>query len=343
MRTDKPYIIAEVGNNHDGDYLKAKDMVHAANEAGASCIKFQCIDFKKWVSSDLKIFSRAKQTGYKTQLERLESVKLSLENYVSLAQLAKDVGIDFSCTIFDSYIFQELSPYLAFAKISSAEIYNKRTLDIFKGFQKPIVLSSGLSSSLSEIINVASYLNQRPYILHCVSRYPTTLKQSNLGNIRCLQAEFGVDHVGYSDHTIGLTSSIIALTLGCRIIEKHFKLDSEKGQEGDKPLSSTQSELSRLVEISDSIPMFTSNSDTSFVSNRDNNISWTQLVRKAHSHEFIKANTDITDDMCSYYVSGHGEYTSFDVESYPLRSSVDIEPGTPLSSENCTYHGPEGC
>ena len=48
MRTDKPYIIAEVGNNHDGDYLKAKDMVHAANEAGASRIKFQCIDFKKW-------------------------------------------------------------------------------------------------------------------------------------------------------------------------------------------------------------------------------------------------------------------------------------------------------
>ena len=178
-------------------------MVHAAKEAGASCIKFQCIDFKNWVSSDLKIFSRAKQTGYKTQLERLESVKLSLENYVSLAQLAKDVGIDFSCTIFDSYIFQELSPYLAFAKISSAEIYNKRTLDIFKGFQKPIVLSSVVIVS-SEIL--MALLNQR-IIFYCVSRYPTTLKQSNLGNIRCLQAEFERSRWLFRSHSLP-TSSI---------------------------------------------------------------------------------------------------------------------------------------
>lgn len=338
MNSNSPYIIAEVGNNHDGDFIKAHDLVHAAFAAGASCIKFQCIDYRNWVSRDLKIFARAKSTGFKTQLERLESVKLSVEQYIILAQLCQKVGIDFACTIFDDYIFQELKSYLAFVKISSAEIYNKNTLDLFAGFDKPIVFSTGLASGISEIARISRYIKTEPYILHCVSRYPTTLENSHLGNIRILQEEFGVDRIGYSDHTVGLAACTMAMTMGCKIIEKHFKLNSELGDEGDKPLSSSELEMRELVDYSRYINANILDYGLDFLSNRLDNPSWSQLARKAHVTCSVKAGQHITDDICSYYVSGDGDYTSFDVESFSLIATIDIEPGTSLSSSNCTVN-----
>ena len=70
-----PYIVAEIGNNHDGDFNKAKDLVYAAKEAGVDSVKFQCIDFEKWISPDLPIFKRAQSSGKKSQLERLKAIE----------------------------------------------------------------------------------------------------------------------------------------------------------------------------------------------------------------------------------------------------------------------------
>ena len=327
MNLDKsPYIIAEIGNNHDGDFNKAKDLVYAAKEAGANSVKFQCIDYEKWISADLPTFKRALSSGKKSQLERLKAIELSIDQYVELAKLCKYLNIDFGCTIFDIKILKELKSYLSYRKISSGEIFNIDTINLHKDSNVPIIISTGLARDFSDIENALSLLSRNNiYILHCVSCYPLSIEKASMTNINLLQKKFGIEKVGYSDHSIGLEACSFALALGCKIIEKHFKL-KENCEIGDKPLSSDPSEMSRLVDIAKSWTA----KENDFLSFGWNSDSKNQLVRKAHTLVDLKPGTLLTKKNCKFIISGEGDLNSFDIKNINFITNKFIPKNNPI-------------
>ena len=341
----RPYIIAEVGNNHDGCKEKAIRLIHAAKESGADSVKFQCIDYEKWVTNSLPVFARASKSGCKTQLERLNAIRLSIDDYVDLASECKAIGIDFGCTVFDEDALLALSPYMTYNKISSGEMFNIDTLRLHSNEKvKPVVMSTGLARSEVDIINAVSHLKGcNLYILHCVSTYPLKNEESALGNIKALQYLFGSARVGYSDHTIGLDACKEALNLGSVIIEKHFKLD-EDCRIGDKPISATPSELKSLVEYAQVLNndkaedhMHNSTESDGFVFSAHKTASWNQLVRKAHTRKAIKRGSRIEIDDCSFVISGEGYFTSLDIYGKEVVAIQDLPQGRAIMSSDISH------
>lgn len=326
-----PYIIAEVGNNHDGDVEKAKELIYAAKECGADSVKFQCIEFKNWITPDLPVFNRAKSKGIFRQIDRLKSVKLSLEEYKELALLCQKIDIDFGCTIFDKFILEELDPFLSYRKISSGELHNFQTLKLHKNNFKPVIISTGLVRNIKDIQLALDVLGgSEVYIMHCVSSYPVTFESSNLNNIKNLMEIFKNNRIGYSDHTVGMEAASLALGMGASIIEKHFKLDSDTGEIGDKPLSANQKELKRLVDLANhtaknfSFPVF----------NAVKSNSWSQLVRKAHAKFDLKKGDKISLENCEFVISGKGDFTSFDIINNEIILIDSVKKGISISNIN---------
>ena len=327
-----PYIIAEVGNNHDGDFEKAKDLVYAAKACGADSVKFQCINYSKWVTNDLPVFNRAKSKGIERQLDRLRSVELSLDEYKKLALTCKEIGIDFGCTIFDKFVLDELDEFLSYRKISSGEIHNYDTLKLHINNKKPVIISTGLARDFKDIeIALEVLADSEVFIMHCVSSYPVNSKNSNMNNIKKLMDFFPKNRIGYSDHTVGIESASLALGLGATIIEKHFKLNSDKGDIGDKPLSANEFELKKLVDIG-KYYFKQSSGDAVFKANQSE--SWKQLVRKAHAKYDLKKGEELTLGNCEFLISGKGELTSFDILNNKITLLNAVKKGNSITPKD---------
>jgi sialic acid synthase SpsE len=254
----KPYIIAEIGSNHNGDMQLAKKLIIAAKEAGADCVKFQ-----SW--SKETIFARKKyednyflRDDYRnrddyTLEEIVEKYSISEEELLEMKKFADEVGIDCTSTPFSKrevdFLVEELDA--PFIKVASMDLNNYPFLEYIAKKNKPIVLSTGLSE-LYEIDKAIKTIenagNNQIVILHCVSIYPPKDTEVNLNNIKTLRRAYPYP-VGFSDHTLGTAIPLAAVALGACIIEKHFTLD--KNLEGwDHKVSATPDELKEIVENS---------------------------------------------------------------------------------------------
>lgn len=248
----KPYIIAELGSNHNGDMEVAKKMIVQAKEAGAHCVKFQ-----SW-SKD-SIFARKKyednyfiaddyrgRTDYSLE-EIVEEYSISETELLDMKSFAEEVGIDCSSTPFNfaeaDFLVDELkSPFI---KVASMDLNNLPFLEYLGKKNLPMIISTGLSE-LHEIDKAVRTIenvgNRQICILHCVSTYPPVDKDVNLNNITTLMNNFPDYPVGFSDHTIGFEIPLAAISKGACLIEKHFTLD--KNMEGwDHKVSATREEL----------------------------------------------------------------------------------------------------
>jgi sialic acid synthase SpsE len=254
----KPYIIAEIGSNHNGDMELAKKLIIEAKKAGADCVKFQ-----SW-SKDT-IFARKKyeenyflKDDYRnrndyTLEEIVEEYSISEEELLEMKKFADEVGIDCTSTPFSKreadFLVNKLdSPFI---KVASMDLNNYPFLEYLAKKNKPIVLSTGLSE-LYEIDKAIKTIenagNNKIIILHCVSIYPPKDSEVNLNNIKTLQKIYPYP-IGFSDHTLGTSIPLGAVALGACIIEKHFTLD--KNLEGwDHKVSATPDELKDIVENS---------------------------------------------------------------------------------------------
>jgi len=229
---DKPYIIAEIGVNHEGSMEKAKFMIQEAKEAGADAVKFQSYKAEKLASKDSPSYWDLTKESTKTQFDLFKKHdKFGAEEYVELANYAKEVGIDFLSTPFDNDAVDFLEPLVPAYKIASADITNVPFLRYIAHKKKPIILSTG-ASKISEIWNAIETLeeagNDQIALLHCVLNYPTKYEDANLGMIRDMKKKFSDYVIGYSDHTLPEKIIDIFLTswlLGAQIIEKHFTFD----------------------------------------------------------------------------------------------------------------------
>jgi N-acetylneuraminate synthase len=222
----QPYFIAELNTSHFGDLSIAKQMVDAAKEAGADCVKFQ-----SWSADTLYSNTYYRQNPIAKRV--VDKFSFDQGELRELAEYAQGVGIGFAST---PYSQQEADFLLArcdvpFVKIASMEINNLRFLEYVARTGTAIILSTGMADEQEirrAVDCIVSAGNENLCVLHCVSIYPADPATINLNNIPALRELRDGLVVGYSDHTLGIAVPIAAVTLGAPVIEKHFTLDSKR-------------------------------------------------------------------------------------------------------------------
>lgn len=230
-------IVAELGNNHEGDVAVARELMHAAASAGAHAVKLQAIDPSRLVRPD--------QT---TRLAQLERFRLSRDEFAELARLAGDLRLGFCCTIFDLDAVGWLSPLVDAFKIASGDNDLHPLMAAAARSGRPVIVSAGMSdlAGMRAAQRVVTGAGSEFAALHCVSAYPTPPEAAALASIPVLKRELATT-VGYSDHTLGIDACLVATTLGARIIEKHFTLRHDFSEFRDHALSCEPPELEELV------------------------------------------------------------------------------------------------
>jgi N-acetylneuraminate synthase/N,N'-diacetyllegionaminate synthase len=240
----RPLLIAEIGNNHEGDASAALELADAAVEAGADAVKVQIIDPARVVNIS--------QTERIAQLTRF---RLEPEVFREMARRVRKRGRLFMASVFDCTALSLMHQELDAIKIASGDLDFDPLLEIAAESGRPIILSTGMST-MEEIVRAVGVIGARSgasaaladrlAVLHCVSLYPTPVEQANLAAIPQIAARLGIT-VGYSDHTLGTDAALVALALGARIIEKHFTLDKKRSSFRDHALSAEPQELARLA------------------------------------------------------------------------------------------------
>jgi len=243
----RAFVIAEIGNNHNGSFERAIEMIDKAREAGADCAKFQMRHLDQ-VYRQRSLTKSGDDLGTEYVIDLLNRFELSVEQHRLLAQYCMQTGIPYMCTPWDSKSVDVLEGFGVPAyKVASADLTNLPLLDRLTQTSKPLILSTGMSTTEEVEITVA-FLNKRGAqfaLLHCNSTYPAPLHDINLKWMPALRQIHPL--VGYSGHERGINVSLAAIALDACIIERHLTLD--RTMEGpDHAASLTQSEFARMVE-----------------------------------------------------------------------------------------------
>jgi sialic acid synthase SpsE len=222
-REDPPYLIAEIGLNHNGDLDLARRMADAARASGAHAAKFQLYRSREFIHSAARLGD-----GPPGSLAAFfEQFELSPAEWHRLAAHVRDLGLDFFCSVFDSAslrFYTELEARLI--KIASCDIDNRMLFEEIAATGDWAVLFSAGTATEAEVERAVSYLEpRRPRIIfECVSAYPAEPGDYNLAVLQRWRKRYGYA-VGISDHTMGNGLSVGAVALGARAVERHFTLD----------------------------------------------------------------------------------------------------------------------
>ena len=254
-----PYVIAEIGSNHNGDMDLAKRLILSAKECGANAVKFQSWTDESLISKEEYQNNQSYDDSPKKHFGSLEQMVkkyyLREEQHHMLSNFCKEHEIEFCSTPFSTDEVDLLMDLeVPFFKIASMDVTNHELLRYVAKQNKPILLSTGMAtlSEIEQAVKIFEDENNFEYIiLHCVSIYPPKIHDINLNNIKMLSNTFECP-VGFSDHTIGTSVPIASVVLGSKIIEKHFTLD--KSLEGwDHEISADPKELSYICEESKNV------------------------------------------------------------------------------------------
>ena len=242
------FIIAEVGNNHNGDIALAKELVDLAVESKADCVKFQMRDLSSLYSNQGKNREAGYDLGSQYTLDLLNKFQLSNDELCQVFDYCKQCGILPLCTPWDLVSVRVLDEYgMEGFKVASADLTNYEMLEALAKTGKPLICSTGMSTE-SEIRSSIGRLRRlgAPYaLLHCNSTYPTPFKDVNLSYLPRLK-ELAGSVVGYSGHERGYSVPLAAVALGARIVEKHFTAD--RSMEGnDHKVSLLPAEFAEMV------------------------------------------------------------------------------------------------
>ena len=224
------FVIAEAGVNHNGSLELAKKLVDAAKDAGADCVKFQTFIAENIVSKHAAKaeYQKTDAKDAESQYDMLKKLELSFHEIRELNEYCAKKDIEFLSTAFDLESVEYLNGLsMKRWKIPSGEITNLPYLLKIARLNKPIILSTGMST-LDEIKNAVTVLKQNGAVditvLHCTTEYPAPYRDVNLRAMLTIKEALNVK-VGYSDHTEGIEVPIAAAALGAVVIEKHFTLD----------------------------------------------------------------------------------------------------------------------
>ena len=245
------YVIAEIGVNHCGDMELAKKMILAAKMAGADAVKFQTFSADALATPETEKVRYQKSTTSpdETHYEMLRSLEFSRDDHGPIMDFCAINDIDFLSTPYDidSARFLDESG-VGFFKTASADIVDLPLHRFLASTAKPVIISTGMANTAEIDSAVACYGETAPLslaLLHAVSNYPCSDESLNLRVIPTLRRKYNLV-VGFSDHSVGNHGAAVAVTLGAKILERHFTLD--KSLPGpDHKASSTPEEFAELV------------------------------------------------------------------------------------------------
>ena len=282
---DKPtFIIAEVGNNHNGDIDLAKKLVDLSVYANADCVKFQMRDLTSlYVDEENSSFD----LGTQYTLDLLKKFQLTDDELFEVFDYANSKNIIPLCTPWDLRSFQKLENYgLEGYKVASADFTNFEMLEALCETGKPLICSTGMSTE-NEIRSSVNFLKNKcgQYaLLHCNSTYPTPFKDVNLNYLPRLE-ELADSVIGYSGHERGFAVPLGAVSMGARIIEKHFTVD--RGMEGnDHKVSLLPEEFKQMV-------FMIRNLEESFGNKEEREITQGELINRENLAKSLIINRDL--------------------------------------------------
>lgn len=246
------YIIAEMSANHAGSMERALELIHAAKDAGADCVKIQTYTADTMtIDCHNEYFQIEKGTWEGENLYGLyQKAYTPWEWQEKLRDEAAKVGIDFLSTPFDPLsvaFLEELGVH--FYKIASFELVDIPLLECVAAKNKPIVMSTGMGTleEIQEAVDaIYSTGNRQLALMKCSSAYPAKPEEMNLRTIQDLKERFGVP-VGLSDHSMGAFSAATAVAMGANLIEKHFCI-SRAVKNPDAVFSMEPQEFRQMVE-----------------------------------------------------------------------------------------------
>lgn len=227
------FIIAEVGNNHNGSIKLAKQLVDLAIDAGADCVKFQMRNMEALYKNGGSSDDNSADLGTQYTLDLLNRFQLTDNELLEVFDYCKQQGIMPLCTPWDLESLRVLEEYgMEAYKIASADLTNHELLEAVASTGKHLICSTGMSTE-AEIKNSVGFLRKlgtQFVMLHCNSTYPTPFRDINLRYINRLK-EISGSIVGYSGHERGSMIPVVAVSMGAKIVEKHFTID--KTMEGN--------------------------------------------------------------------------------------------------------------
>ncbi len=245
MKKNRTFIIAEIGNNHEGNFKNAKKMIFNAYRAGVDAVKFQTFVTDEFIS---------KKKNKKAYL-RFKRFELSFKEFSRLKDYSHKLNLKFISTPLDLKSADFLIKIADYIKIASGD--NNFFPLIKKAIRsgKKLIISTGMMDNKNlielnkNILKMAKKKNafNKISLLHCVTDYPVENKFANLNSIRYLIKNFKY-RIGYSDHTLGKEACFAAVALGSSIIEKHFTLDKKFSSFRDHSLSADFSEMKSIVQ-----------------------------------------------------------------------------------------------
>ena len=248
-----PYVIAEIGSNHNGDMDLCRRLIDAAADAGADAVKFQSWSEKSLIAKEEYDHNPSysdKKRHFGSLREMVRAYQFTPEQHVEAHAYCQARGITFCSSVFspeEADLLEKLD--VPFFKIASMDVDNLPLLACVARKRRPMVISTGMAT-LAEVEQAVETVrtagNEEIVLLHCVSIYPPEYKSINLRNMSTLREAFEVP-VGFSDHTLGTAVPLAAIALGASVIEKHFTLD--KDMPGwDHAISADPAELQTIVK-----------------------------------------------------------------------------------------------
>ncbi|MCT7635750.1 pseudaminic acid synthase [Aliarcobacter butzleri] len=253
LQKDGTFIIAELSANHNGSLQTALDSIKAAKECGANAIKLQTYTADTLTlnsrNEDFMISGGTLWDG-RNLYELYQEAYTPWEWHKELFDYARSLNIDIFSTPFDKTAVDFLETLNPSAyKIASFEITDYELVRYTASKQKPIIISTGIATidEIQDVVNICKSVgNENIILLKCTSEYPAPLNEANLKTISNMKETFGVE-VGFSDHTLGIVAPVVAVTLGAKVIEKHFIIDKSIGG-ADCGFSMDKKEFKQMVE-----------------------------------------------------------------------------------------------
>ena len=232
--TNKTFIIAEAGVNHNGSLKKALKLIDIAASAGANAIKFQTFRAENLATdyAPKAEYQKYKSLKKETQFQMLKKLEFTEVMHKACFNKCKKKKIIFISSAFDIESLNYLKKFnLSYFKVPSGEITNIPYLEVLRKFGKKIILSTGMSSIYEikkaiKILTTNRTKKNNITLMQCTSAYPTPYDEINLNTIATLRRIFKLN-VGFSDHSLGIQASIAAVALGAKVIEKHLTLNKK--------------------------------------------------------------------------------------------------------------------
>lgn len=328
------YVIAEMSANHAGSIAHAKEIIHAAKQAGADCIKIQTYTADTMtIDCDNEYFQITDGTWKGENLYGLyQKAYTPWEWQAELKEEAEKIGIDFFSTPFDKTSVDFLESIgMEFYKIASFELVDIPLIRYVASKGKPIIMSTGMGS-LEEIEEAVKAVyetgNRQLALLRCASAYPAISDNMNLAAMKELRERFGVQ-VGLSDHSLGSVGAVTAVALGASIIEKHFCLDRSI-KNPDSSFSMEPDEFAAMVQDVRSAQKAIGRVSFGATESENGNRAFRRSVFVV---EDVRAGERLTEKNIRVIRPSNGLAPKYYDEVIGKCAAVDLKRGTPLKME----------